>query len=78
MTIYASINDRSLNTITLPSGHFFEYLLIEPDPFSDQLELYISRSDIPELDAMNRVGNGYYLNKFGDSIVLEGTKIVFS
>lgn len=78
MTIYASINDRNMETITLPSGYYFDYQLIEPDPFSDQLELYISRSNIPKLDAMSSAGKSYKLNKFGDSIILEGTKIVFN
>lgn len=78
MTIYASINDRNMDTITLPSGYYFDYQLIEPDPFSDQHELVLFKTDIPELIAIYRAGNSYYLNKFGDSIILEGTKIVFN
>lgn len=78
MIIYASINNRSLDTITLPSGHSFEYLLNPDTEHIGQLELVLSKTDIPELIAIYRTGNSYYLNKFGDSIILEGTKIVFN
>lgn len=80
MTIYASINNRSLDTITLPSGHSFEYYL-SPDldtGHTGQLELVLSKTDIPKLIAIYRAGNSYYLNQCGDSIILEGTKIVFN
>lgn len=77
MIIFTSINTRSQNTITLPSGHSFEYRLI-PKPDTGRLELVIFKTDIPELIAIDRAGNSYYLNEFGDSIILEGTKIVFN
>lgn len=77
MTIFTLINTRSQNTITLPSGHSFEYQL-NPDPDTGRLELVISKTDIPELIAIYRAGDSYYLNEPEDSIILEGTKIVFN
>lgn len=77
MTIFASINTRSQNTITLPSGHYCLYQLI-PCTLSNTVELVVLETNIPGLIKIYRAGNSIYLNEFGDSIILEGTKIVFN
>lgn len=77
MTIFASINTRSQNTITLPSGHYCCYQLI-PGTLSNTVELVVLRTNIPELIEMYKLGKCYLLNKPEDSILLEGTKVIFS
>ncbi len=76
MTIYKSIKDEKQNII-LPSGHYCRYQLI-PVTLSNTVELVVLRTNIPELIEIYRAGQSIYLNEFGDSIILEGTKIVFN
>lgn len=77
MAIYKSIEDERQNVITLPSGHYCRYQLI-PVTLCNTVELVVLRTNIHELIKIYRAGQSIYLNEFGDSILLEGTKIVFN
>ncbi|MED7641654.1 UNVERIFIED_CONTAM: hypothetical protein DVV56_11490 [Lactobacillus acidophilus] len=76
MTIYKSVKDEKQNII-LPSGHFCRYQLI-PGTLSNTVELVVLRTNIPELIEMYKLGKCYRRNKPEDSILLEGTKVIFS
>ena len=77
MAIYKSIEDERQNVITLPSGHYCRYQII-PDTLSNTVELVILITNIPELVEMQKLGRCYLLNKPKDSILLEGTEVIFS
>lgn len=77
MTIYKPMYDIDRNYIVLPSGHFCYYQLI-PGTLSNTVELVVLRTNIPELIEMYKLGKCYRLNKPEDSILLEGTKVIFS
>lgn len=77
MTIYKPMYDIDRNYIVLPSGHFCYYQLV-PKTLSNKVDFIILKTDIPKLLEMRRLHQCYCLDEPEDSIILEGTKIVFN